>query len=527
MRFALAVPWWVILLLVGAIALAALGMYSGAIVPLERRRRLILASLRAAALLLVIICLLRPVRVLPETGNGAVVPVLVDVSRSMRLPDAGGRSRIEAARDLVQQRIAPALQQRFQTETWTFGDSLNRATGQIPAADAGRSDLSGALRSLRERYRDRKVAGVVIVSDGGDTSAGDAAAAIDDRPFPVYTVGVGSARIAPDAEVLDVSAGEATLGESTVDLTVSAVNRGSSTPFDLRVLENGRLIDVRRVTPAEAGSPVRAVFTVSPPRETPTLYTVEIPSSSEVVVENNKRSVLVEPPGRKRRVLMVEGAPGFEHTFIKRALAADPEIEVDSVVRKGRDGQGRATYFVQAASARASQLSTGFAADLPALYQYDAVILANVEPDTLSGVQLKMAADFVSERGGGLLVLGAKSFAQQGFMGTVLEDALPVGLGDRGNGVVRVSTKGNLFTVRVTEEGQAHPVMRIGATPEETASRWNSVPALAGASAIGAPRPGARVLAIVQTPDGARPLIAVQRYGQGRSLIFTGEASWR
>jgi hypothetical protein len=28
-------------------------------------------------------------------------------------------------------------------------------------------------------------------------------------------------------------------------------------------------------------------------------------------------------------------------------------------------------------------------------------------------------------------------------------------------------------------------------------------------------------------PDGPRPLVAVQRYGQGRSLVFTGEASWR
>src|SRR5204863_4424247 len=44
---------------------------------------------------------------------------------------------------------------------------------------------------------------------------------------------------------------------------------------------------------------------------------------------------------------------------------------------------------------------------------------------------------------------------------------------------------------------------------------------------LGAPRPGAQVLALVRTPDGSRPLVAVQRYGQGRSMMFTGEASWR
>src|SRR3990170_5006889 len=66
----------------------------------------------------------------------------------------------------------------------------------------------------------------------------------------------------------------------------------------------------------------------APPRETATVYTVEIPSAAgELVLDNNRRSVLVEPPGRSRRVLIVEGAPGFEHTFLKRALVADPGIE--------------------------------------------------------------------------------------------------------------------------------------------------------------------------------------------------------
>ena len=137
------------------------------------------------------------------------------------------------------------------------------------------------------------------------------------------------------------------------------------------------------------------------PTPTAGVYTVEIPSAvGERVLENNRRSVLVEPPGRKRRLLVVEGAPGFEHSFIKRALMLDPGIEVDSVVRKGRDAQGDSTFFVQSVSDRASQLATGFPDTRAALYQYDAVILANIEPDSLSRVQLEMIADFVDVRGG-------------------------------------------------------------------------------------------------------------------------------
>ena len=152
---------------------------------------------------------------------------------------------------------------------------------------------------------------------------------------------------------------------------------------------------------------------------------------------------------------------------------------------------------------------------------------ANIEGDALSRADLEMGAAFVGQRGGGLLVLGAKSFDRQGLLGTALEEVLPLTLSARGDGVVRASSRGGSYAVAVTPEGQSHPVMRIGANADENARRWHAVPPLAGAATLGAPRPGAQVLALVKAPDGSRPLVAVQRYGQGRSMMFTGEASWR
>jgi uncharacterized membrane protein len=528
MQFAIALPWWMLFLIAAGACAVAWACYAGAIVGLPGKQRAVLTTLRALTLLLLVACLLRPVRVMPpDSSSDVVVPVVVDVSRSMGLADMDGRTRIDAARDLIDREIRPALARRFVPELWTFGDTLEQAGGGSLAATAARSDLSGALRALRDRYRERKVAAVVVVSDGGDTGAQDAAAALDAGGPPVYTVGVGAARVASDLELLDVTAGEMAVADSSVDISVAAVNRGGAAPFDLRVLENGRPIDLRRVVPAADGGPVRAVFSVSPPRDAATLYTVEIPSApGEQVLENNRRSVLVEPAGRRRAVLMIEGAPGFEHSFIKRAIAADPGLEVDSVVRKGRDTTGAATYFVQATEARAPRLAGGFPQEREALYEYDALILANVEADALSRPQLQMIADFVDLRGGGLLVLGAKSFVQQGFAGTPLEDLLPLRLTDRGGGVVRVSTRQDTrYAVTVTADGASHPVMRMGAGGG--AGKWSSLPPLAGAASLGTLRPGAQALALVRTPDGARPLVAVQRYGQGRSMVFTGEASWR
>jgi uncharacterized membrane protein len=528
-QFAVSHPWWVLLLLAAATVAVAWGFYAGAIVPLAPRRRAILTALRALTLLFLVACLLRPVRVVPPaTSSDAVIPVLVDVSRSMRLADTG-TARIDLARDLLERQIRPALGMRFRTEFWTFGDTLAPLeAGAGLVADARRSDLSGALRALRERYRQQQLAAVVVISDGGDTGAEEPAGVVDPGSVPVYAVGVGARRPPADFEVLDVSAGEPAHADSSVDITVAAVSRGSTAPFDLRMLENGRPIDLRRVTPAADGGPVRAVFTVSPTRETPTLYTVEIPSTAgELVPDNNRRSVLVEPPARRRRVLMIEGAPGFEHSFIKRGLANDPGIELDSVVRKGRDGRGAPTYFVQASERRAPRLTAGFPQLRAALFEYDAVILANVEADALSRAQLDMLATFVDARGGGVLVLGAKSFVQQGFASTPLEPVLPLGLTDRGSGVVRAALRAEPgLAVSVTSDGLTHPIMRIEAEGD-LEKRWRVVPPLAGVAALGALRPGAQALAVVHAADGPRPLVAVQRYGQGRSMVFTGEASWR
>src|SRR5438067_9459858 len=113
--------------------------------------------------------------------------------------------------------------------------------------------------------------------------------------------------------------------------------------------------------PPADGSPVDETFTVSPDPMNPTVYTADIPADDkEPVVENNVRSVLVAPAGRKRRVLVIEGAPGFEHSFMKRALARDGGLELDSIVRKGKNADGQDTFFVQAGAGRAQALMTGF-----------------------------------------------------------------------------------------------------------------------------------------------------------------------
>src|SRR5206468_1880950 len=169
-----------------------------------------------------------------------------------------------------------------------------------------------------------------VLSDGADTGTRAAATASEgagDRTAteaggpPVFAIGIGSPYGPQDREVLGMTAGDPRLDQASVDLHVTAVSTGfGRTPFVLRMLGNGQVLDTRRIVPTADGSPINQVFTVSPDPLSPTVYTADIPrDGSEAVAENNVRSVLVSPAGRKRRVLIVEGAPGFEHSFMTRA----------------------------------------------------------------------------------------------------------------------------------------------------------------------------------------------------------------
>jgi uncharacterized membrane protein len=449
----------------------------------------------------------------------------------MGIEDAGGMRRIDRAREIVATALLPSLSAQFRTEVLAFGAGLATVAAETLTASAPRSDLTAALAEVSERYRGRTVAGIIVLSDGGDTNQDGMAVAVP-AVAPVFALGLGTATVGRDREVLSVTAAEAVLDRSRVDLAVSAVSHGHGTaPIELRLLENGRPLEVRRATPAADGIPVRETFHVAPNAGAPAVYTIEIPAGAgDLVPENNTRSVLVQPPARPRRVLLVQGAPGFEHSFLQRAWSGDTGLEVDSVVRKGKNEQGGDTFYVQAGAERGRSLASGYPATRAELFGYDAVVLANVEGSSLTTAQLEATRDFVGRRGGGLLVLGAQSFLRQGLLDTPIEDVLPLDLSDRGRGVLQASATPSRGANRValTSAGADHPIMQLTADAEETRKRWEAVPALASVSLLGGPRPGASVLAVTSGPGGAqRALVAVQRYGTGRAMVFTGEAAWR
>ena len=157
----------------------------------------------------------------------------------------------------------------------------------------------------------------------------------------------------------------------------------------------------------------------------------------EVAAENNARSVLVPPQGRRRRVLLVEGAPGFEHTFLKRALARDPASKSIRWSARARTTKAATRSSSRRREPRRRRSRRAIPLKRAELFAYDAIVFGNIEADFFTREQLEITADFVAARGGGLLVLGARSFEREGLAGTPLEEVLPVDLTDRRSAVAR------------------------------------------------------------------------------------------
>ena len=229
MHFAYLPPWWLILVIALAVAAAVFVAYRRPLSPLSTRQRTILVTLRTATLIAIVLLIFRPIVRLPPAGaRDIVVPVLVDISRSMRIADADGQARIARAAALLQFDVLPALSQQYRTELLTLGEAVEPGSIESLTARGRRSDISGALARVRERFRGQRVAGVVVVSDGADTGAPSAVQRPGDGGgWPVFAIGVGATDGLRDREVLGIVAGDQRLDHASVDLQVSAASKRS------------------------------------------------------------------------------------------------------------------------------------------------------------------------------------------------------------------------------------------------------------------------------------------------------------
>jgi uncharacterized membrane protein len=532
-RFNLGTGAMVAAALVAGVMILAIWTYRGVRGKGRLRDRIVLTAIRMAVLALVLFCLFRPTLIVrAAVPQQNVVAVLLDDSRSMQIPDWGNRqARGEFVRqsfgDPVTSPIIKSLSDRFLVRTFRFSSAAGRLNSVKDLTFSGsQTKLGVALDGAREELAGLPVSGLILVSDGADTSDASLTSALlglKAEKLPVFTVGVGSAKLARDIQNDRISTPRSVLKNASllVDVVVTQTGYAGKT-VTVDVEDDGRIVGSQDVQFPADGSPATARVRATATEPGPRIFRFKVtPQPDEVVAQNNVREALIEVRDNREKILYFEGEPRFEMKFVRRAVADDKNLQVVALQRTADN------KFLRLDVDNQDELLGGFPKTRDELFSYRGLIIGSVEAAAFSADQLQMIADFVDRRGGGLLMLGgARSFGEGGYGGTPVADVLPLQIDPK----TRASDPADLARLQVapTRAGQSHASTQIGATEAASIARWRDLPQATSVNAPLAPKAGATVL-LTGTDERGRqqPVLAWQQYGKGKGVALTLQDTWQ
>jgi uncharacterized membrane protein len=502
---------------------------------LPGRDRAVLLSTRIGVVLLLLFCLMRP-----QLHNKVAVPqqnfvaVMLDDSKSMLVADQHGAPRADYIRNDIARVDSPlltALNKRFQIRVFRFSGSADRLMNTGDLQFGGTSTRLGeALDRVRDEMSGLPVAGVVMVTDGGDNSQASLDEPIESlkaSAMPVFTVGVGEESLTRDVQVTRAEVPRRALKGSALVVDVVVTQTGyAGAKVPLIVEDGGRMVSTQDITlPANGeSSTVKVRFKAF--EAGPRVYRFRIPlQANEEVSQNNARDRLVEVVDRREAILYLEGEPRSEPKFVRLATQADDNLRIALLQRTAMATSSVPDKFYRIGMETQEELQEGFPATREELFKYRGIILGSVEASAFSPEQQRMLEDFVDIRGGGLLMLGGpRSFSEGGWGGTPLSNALPVVIerGSRNPTVPPIE-----IIAKPTPAGASHSATQIADTAEATAAKWNELPALTSVNNVVEVKPGATVLLNGLPNRGSdQVVLAWQRYGRGKALALPVQDTW-
>jgi uncharacterized membrane protein len=520
----LASGWPIWLLIVAIVAATALVAFS-----LVRRRQglgpvrtTVLGALQAGLLALLLVLAWRPALVSqtlrPQENS---VAVLLDTSASMLYGDDES-SRLQQAVESLSADALPEIESAFDVNLYAFaGETVELPSlEQVPAPGAV-THIGDALLGVLRGAQSGAIAAVVLVTDGADNSADfDAARIAEIASFgvPVHTVGVGAESIPRDLEIEDVQIPAVGLPGSTVSAQVSIRHAGPALA-QLKVYDGDAILASDAIQlPDRAGVTSRWVdIDVGKAGVRDLRFTLDaLPGEPNVV--NNTRLRPMEVPEQRRHILYIEGEPRWEYKFIRRAIEDGGAVRVASLLKTTPN------KFYRQGVESPDELTAGFPADELALFAYDALIIGSFEAAALTPAQHDMIREFVSRRGGSLLMLGGRrGLADGGWGVTSVAEVLPALLPTLdGPSFFRDPAK-----VELTADGSRSALTRLAVDDEANAALWKKLPELADFQRLGELKPGAATLLEAEADGRRQPLLVHQRFGLGNAYILATGGTWR
>ena len=487
-----------------------------------------LIGLRLAVVALLLFSLFRPTLLLKASvPQQNFVGVLIDDSRSMTIADRDNQPRgafVQQQFGALNGPLLNALSQRFVVRLFRFSSNADRMASTAELKYGGTATrLNEALDRARDELAGLPLAGLVMVTDGADTSDAsldETLAGLKARQIPVFPVGVGQERFERDIQVTRVETPRAVLKGTSlvVDVVLSQTGYARRT-VALAVEDEGRIVSTQDVTMPSDGESATVKVRFMASEAGPRRFRFRIaPQEGEQVVENNSRDALIQVNDRREQVLYMEGEPRYEAKFVRRAVEDDKNLHVVILQRTAEN------KYLRLDVTSADELLGGFPKTREELFGYRAIILGSVEAAAFTPEQLRMIAEFVNKRGGGLLMLGGRrAFAEGGWAGTPVGEVLPVVL-DAGT---RRSSYFSELSARPTRAGAVFPITQIAGTEDASRAKWNDMPAVSTVNPIREVKPGATVLlTAVDNEQRDQVVLAYQRYGRGKTIAMPIQDSW-
>jgi len=560
--------------LAGALLLAAgaLLIWSYRRAPRTETIHALAFCLKLLGLLILALCLIEPLWSGRQAKSGAnLFVVIADNSSGMNIRDRGStQSRgelLQAALESGTSDWLALLAENFQLRQYLFDSRLRRTTDFAELSfDGTATALGTALKTLGERYDGRPLAGMLLMTDGNATDMGDRPADLSGLP-PIYPVVIGQARPPRDIALTNVTVSQTSFEDApvTIQAEVAATDcAGQRVSIDL-MEDSGRLVERQQWDVRQSDERHVARFRLRPERAGVLFYQLRVAgasndpqpddsdTASEATLANNERALLVDRGRGPHRILYVTGRPNWEYKFLQRALNEDEQVALVGLIRVAKrepkyDWRGRAgeqsnplyrgfdpteqdepeqydqPVLVRLNTRDENELRHGFPKTREELFEYHAVILDDVEAEFFSHDQMDLLRQFVTERGGGFLMLGGKeSFQPRTLQHTPIAGILPVYLDRLPN--ERLTPQ---MRLHLTREGWLQPWTRLRDNEDEERQRLAEMAEFRVLNRVRVAKPGARIVATVG--DGQEqqfPALIVQRLGHGRTAALTIGDIWR
>tara|TARA_R110000824_G_scaffold336_7_gene2106 strand:- start:22456 stop:24681 length:2226 start_codon:yes stop_codon:yes gene_type:complete len=480
-----------------------------------------IGTLQVLMLGLVLFVLWQPSLVTERLVSGEnAVAILLDTSASMALPE-NGETRMARAQTLLTEDGLQELSETYDILPYAFAENaveLENFTVLPNPGDA--SNIGQSIVQTLRRASNTSLGALILISDGADNSGNISAATLNEiisYGVPVHTVGIGRESIPEDLELAGILLPQKALPGTTLTAAVSIIH-DSGGLTRVKVYDGEQLLSTREIELAADQTMTTAYIDieVSDPGEMDLRFTLD-PVNGERNLANNSRTQVIDVPDSKYRVLYVEGEPRWEYKFMQRAMDEDPSVQLSTLLRVSPN------KFYRQGIETPEQLAEGFPLERAELFAYDALIIGSVELAEFTEDQQQMIHDFVSERGGSLMMLaGLNGLGLGGWGESVVNEALPSRLSADNADFVRQQAK-----AFPTPAGLASPVLQLSDSPSENLALWDELPNIADYQHIGPLRPAASTLLQIDVDGEILPLLVTQPYGRGQSFILATGGTWR